>query len=85
MHSRASINVRVDSNVKSQAQNLFAELGMDLSTAINIFLRQSIKHKGLPFDVSIRTPNAGTKAAIEDSNLHGPFDSVSAVMSSLDA
>jgi len=50
-NSCASINVRVDSEVKSKAQDLFSSLGMDMSTAINIFLRQAIRKKGIPFEL----------------------------------
>ena len=47
----AHINIRVDGDVKSQAQDLFSSLGLDMSTAINIFLRQSIRKNGIPFEL----------------------------------
>lgn len=65
MNNKSNITVRVDAILKSQAHTLFANLGMDLSTAINIFLRQSIKHNGLPFNVNMRNLNEN-KTAIED-------------------
>ena len=40
--AKVSTNVSIDADIKKQAQELFAELGMDLSTAINVFLRQSL-------------------------------------------
>ena len=43
--------IRIDSNVKQQATELFNNLGMDMSSAINIFLRQCILRGGLPFSV----------------------------------
>jgi len=49
--ANANINVRVDGNVKDQAQDVFASLGMDMTTAINIFLRQAIRKKGIPFEL----------------------------------
>lgn len=45
--------IRIDSEVKQEANALFAELGMDMSSAVNIFLRQCILHGGLPFKVEI--------------------------------
>ena len=48
-----SMNIRMDSEVKKQAQELFAQFGMDMATAINIFLRQSIRHQGLPFPLEL--------------------------------
>ena len=59
-----TINVRVDENVKKQASALFEELGLDMSTALNLFLRQAINYGGIPFE--IRKPNAETLAAIEE-------------------
>ena len=59
-----TINVRVDENVKKQANALFEELGLDMSTALNLFLRQAISYGGIPFE--IRKPNAETLAAIEE-------------------
>lgn len=47
----SNINIRVDSETKAQAQELFASLGLDMSTAVNIFLRQSIEFGGIPFAI----------------------------------
>jgi DNA-damage-inducible protein J len=43
------MNIRKDSEVKRQAQELFAQLGLDMTTAVNMFLRQSIRQRGIPF------------------------------------
>lgn len=51
--SKMSISIRLDSEVKEQAQQVFSNLGMDMTTAINIFLRQAIQYQGLPFDVRL--------------------------------
>ena len=44
-----NINVRTDSEIKSAAQAIFASLGLDMSTAINIFLRQTVRQNDIPF------------------------------------
>jgi DNA-damage-inducible protein J len=44
-----NISIRVPDDVKQQATAVFSDLGLDMSTAINIFLRQSIRQNGLPF------------------------------------
>lgn len=86
-----SVNVtfRVDENLKAQADTLFAELGMSLSTAFNIFLRQSVREQGIPFAISKNVPNAVTLAAMEaaenDEDIYGPFDSVDSLMEALNA
>lgn len=64
--SKISTSISIDADVKSQAQELFAELGMDLSTAINVFLRQAVRIQKMPFDVSLNIPNAETQAAIQE-------------------
>ena len=51
--SKTSMSIRLDSEVKEQAQQGFNSLGMDMTTAINIFLRQAIQYQGLPFDVRL--------------------------------
>lgn len=47
----ASINVRVDDELKKQSEMIFEELGMNTNTAINIFLKQVIRSNGIPFTV----------------------------------
>jgi DNA-damage-inducible protein J len=47
-----NINIRIDSEVKSKAQKLFNKFGLDMTTAINLFLRQSIRTNSIPFPVS---------------------------------
>lgn len=62
-----SVNVtfRVDENLKAQADVLFADLGMSLSTAFNIFLRQAVREQQIPFSISRNIPNAVTLAAMD--------------------
>lgn len=85
----ANINIRVDDNVKAQAQELFASLGMDVSSAVNVFLRQSIAFGGIPFTIRQPRYNAQTEIAIREArdgvNLSEPFDSVAALREALDA
>ncbi|HBA68542.1 MAG TPA: type II toxin-antitoxin system antitoxin, RelB/DinJ family [Lachnospiraceae bacterium] len=45
--------IRIDEDVKKQAAELFNQLGLDMSSAVNIFLRQAIMRGGLPFSVEI--------------------------------
>lgn len=59
-----NISIRMDADLKSQADELFAELGMNISTAFNIFVRQSLREGGLPFDVTLNQPNKDTIAAM---------------------
>ena len=62
--STTNISIRMDSDLKAQADALFAELGMNLSTAFKIFVRQSLREGRIPFDVSLNQPNKETIAAL---------------------
>ena len=55
-----NISIRMDTELKAQADVLFAELGMNLSTAFNIFVRQSLWEGRIPFDISLNQPNKET-------------------------
>ena len=62
--STTNISIRMDADLKAQADALFAELGMNLSTAFNIFVRQSLREGGIPFEVKLEQPNKETIAAM---------------------
>lgn len=60
-----NLNIRTDKDVKEQADKIFAELGLNMTTAINMFLRTVIRVKGIPFEIKLEVPNDETKKAIE--------------------
>ena len=60
-----NISIRMDSDLKARADAFFGELGMNLSTAFNVFVRQSLREGRIPFDISLREePNEETIAAM---------------------
>ena len=59
-----NISIRMDTELKTEADALFTELGMNLSTAFNIFVRQSLREGRIPFDISLNKPNKETVAAM---------------------
>lgn len=59
-----NVSIRMDADLKAQADALFAELGMNLSTAFNIFVRQSLREGGIPFEIRTERPNKETVAAM---------------------
>ncbi|GAX07112.1 RelB/DinJ family addiction module antitoxin [Secundilactobacillus pentosiphilus] len=61
----ARLSIRVDKSTKEEAQKIYAELGLDLSTAINIFLTQTVRTKSLPLDRLSLIPD-DVKQARED-------------------
>ena len=85
---KTSMSIRLDSEVKQQAQQVFNHLGMDMTTAINIFLRQAIQYQGLPFDVRL-DENRKLLQVLTDldqnRNMSQSFESVSDLMEDLRA
>lgn len=65
MSTSTNVTVRMDSDVKRECEGIYGALGMNLSTAINVFLRKSIRAGGFPFDVRLDDrPNQETMAAL---------------------
>ena len=60
------INFQVDTDVKNQSEAIFSQLGLNLSTALNIFLRQAIRENGIPFEVKLNVPNETTASTIRE-------------------
>ena len=64
MATTTNFAVRMDSDIKKQCEAIYGELGINLTTAINVFLRQSLRAGGFPFDVRLDQPNKETMAAM---------------------
>lgn len=88
MAIKTPIHVNIDKQLKENADELFQELGLNMSTAITIFLKQSVRDQAIPFAIKKDKPNAETIAAIQElekGKYEGPFDSVKDLMRSLNA
>lgn len=87
--AQTNVNIRMDDGLKQQFDWLCGELGMNMSTAINIFAKTMVRQQRIPFEIGLDVPNAETLAAIDDVN-HGrdlsrTFHSVSDLMEDLNA
>lgn len=51
-----NLTIRIDENVKKQADSILSELGLSMSAATNIFLKQVVRHNGLPFEIKLDPP-----------------------------
>ena len=88
----ATVQVRIDNNMKLAADSLFASLGLDTPTAVRIFLAAAVENGGIPFAVKridYKKPSVELQEAIDDirmnRNLHGPFlNAEDAVLSMLE-
>ena len=61
-----NLNIRTDKAIKDQAEEIFNELGLNMTTAINMFLRTAIREHGIPFELKLDVPNEKTAAAIAE-------------------
>lgn len=61
-----NLNIRTDKAIKEQAEQIFNELGLNMTTAINLFLRTAIREHGIPVELKLDVPNDTTAAAIEE-------------------
>ena len=64
--SKVSTNISIDAETKAKAQVMLADLGMDLSTAVNIFLKQMLREGGIPFAITKEVPNKITLDAMRE-------------------
>ncbi len=64
--NNTSITIRMNKELKNQAQELFSDLGVSMSAAIDIFIRQAVSYGGFPFEVKRHEPNAETIEAIKE-------------------
>jgi DNA-damage-inducible protein J len=75
----ATIQMRIDDDLKAQVAALYASLGLDISTAIRMLFMTSLERNGLPFEVSHSSISAESLEAMEDvrqnRNLYGPYAS----------
>ena len=62
----AVINIRVNDEVKKEAETIFKSLGLNMSVTINLFLKKCINENGIPFDLKL--PNNETMEALEETN-----------------
>lgn len=87
--AQTNVNIRMDEILKQQFDCLCNELGMNMSTAFNIFAKTMVRQQKIPFEISLNVPNAETLAAIDDvnhgRNLSKTFHSVTELMEDLNA
>ena len=61
-----NLSIRMNKELKEQAESLFSELGMNMTTAMNVFVRQSVRQGKIPFEITLSRPNEETLAAIRE-------------------
>ena len=87
--SQTNVNIRMDEGLKKQFDKLCNELGLNMTTAFNIFAKTVVRQQRIPFELSLDISNSETLAAIDDvnkgRNLSKTFHSVEELMEDLNA
>lgn len=71
-----NLNIRMDKEIKEQADSIFSELGLNMTTAVNMFLRTTVRENGIPFDLKLKALNEITIQAIEEGRRIAGDDSI---------
>lgn len=83
----ATLQIHIDDTLKNEADALFSSLGLDIATAVRIFLNASIENDGIPFSVQHKGIPDSLKEAVYDTrfwrNLHGPYDNAEDAVASM--
>lgn len=84
-----NVTIRMDKDLKMQADELFSALGLNMSTAMGVFCRQAVRLGRIPFELAVDMPNVETLAAIDDvnnnRNISKAYDSMEELMRDLNA
>lgn len=73
-----NLNIRTDKEIKEAAEKIYSSLGLNMTTAINMFLRASIRERGIPFELKLNILTDETIEAIEEGRMIANDDSVNA-------
>ena len=76
-----NLNIRTDKEIKEAAEKIYSSLGLNMTTAINMFLRASIRESGIPFDLKLDIPSDETIKAIEEGRMIAKDKNVTAYYS----
>ncbi|MEG1805280.1 MAG: type II toxin-antitoxin system RelB/DinJ family antitoxin [Clostridia bacterium] len=80
-----NVTIRMDETLKAQAEELFSDFGLNMTTAFTMFTKQALREQRIPFEISRSEPNATTIAAIEEVKAMKSNPSLSATYSDVDS
>lgn len=67
-----NVSIRIDEDLKKQAEQVFSEIGIPFATALNVFLRKAVSCGGFPFELKVDVPNSETIEAIQEAEHRDP-------------
>jgi DNA-damage-inducible protein J len=77
--------IRIDNDLKHECDLIFEDLGLSMSAAMTLFLKQVVKTRGIPFELKAHVPNKETRKTLDaiinkKEKLTGPFNSTQEMM-----
>ena len=85
----ATINIKTDTEVKKEFNDICEEFGLNMSVAINMFMKTVLRERRIPFELKLSEPNELTKKVLDEAsrgeNLHGPYNTIEELMEALNA
>lgn len=63
-----NVNIRTDKELKNEVSEIYAKLGLNLTTAVNMFFKATVRENGIPFSLKLDEPNEVTVSAIAEGN-----------------
>ena len=64
--TQSNISIRIDNQLKQQFDSLCNELGLSMTSALNLFVKTVVREQRIPFEIKKETPNKVTKAALDE-------------------
>ena len=61
-----NMSIRMDTELKKQADAMLSDMGLNMTTAMNMFLRQGVRQGKIPFEIATDIPNSETLAAMKE-------------------
>ncbi|MFR4520576.1 MAG: type II toxin-antitoxin system RelB/DinJ family antitoxin [Fusobacterium sp.] len=87
--SLTSITIKTDTEVKKEFNDICEELGLNMSVAINMFMKTVLRERGIPFELKLQEPNELTLKVLDEAekgeNLNGPYETIDELMEALNA
>ena len=87
--AQTNVNIRMDSDLKTQFEAFCTDMGMTMTTAFTVFAKKAVREYRIPFEIGAEVPNAVTRKAIEDAKngigISKGFSSVKDLMEDLNA
>jgi len=66
MSETTNLSIRIDRDLKAEADQMFSALGMNLTTAITVFVRQAVRQKKIPFEIALYPENDVNSAVMRE-------------------